>query len=116
MTANQSEEPLHVDIEVVLFQVLRELLVNVVKHANAAAVDISLRRVNDRLVLCVNDDGDGFDATAVVAGAGGGFGLFNIRERLQLLGAGLEIDSGRGTGTRITVTAQHVAKVGTESP
>ena len=116
VTANQSEEPLHVDIEVVLFQVLRELLVNVVKHANAAAVDISLRRVNDRLVLCVNDDGDGFDATAVVAGAWGGFGLFNIRERLQLLGAGLEIDSGRGTGTRITVTAQHVAKVATESP
>jgi PAS domain S-box-containing protein len=116
VTANQGEKPLHVDIEVVLFQVLRELLINVVKHANAAAVDISIRRVNDRLVLRVSDDGDGFDATEVVAGAGGGFGLFNIRERLQLLGASLEIDSGRGTGTRISVTAPLAAVTGTESP
>jgi len=116
VTADQRDGPLHVDIEVVLFQVLRELLVNVVKHANAASVDISLRRVNDRLMLRVSDDGDGFDATAVVAGAGGGFGLFNIRERLQLLGAGLEIDSGRGTGTRITVTAPLAGEAGTEAP
>jgi PAS domain S-box-containing protein len=116
VTADQRDGPLHVDIEVVLFQVLRELLVNVVKHANAASVDISLRQVKDRLMLRVNDDGDGFDATAVVAGAGGGFGLFNIRERLQLLGAGLEIDSGRGTGTRITVTAPLAGEAGTEAP
>jgi signal transduction histidine kinase len=88
---------------VVLFQVLRELLVNVVKHANASRVDIVLRGLGDRLSLRVTDDGDGFDAAVVVTGPGGGFGLFNIRERLQLLGATLEIDSGRGT--RVTVTA-----------
>lgn len=116
VTADQGDGPQHVDVEVVLFQVLRELLVNVVKHASAAAVDISLRRADDRLVLRVSDDGDGFDATAVVAGADGGFGLFNIRERLQLLGAGLEIDSGRGTGTRITVTAPLAVAPGTHSP
>lgn len=102
--AIQNHAPVNAEIEVVLFQVLRELLVNVVKHANATRVDIALRRLNDRLSLQVSDDGDGFDAAAAVTGSGsGGFGLFNIRERLQLLGATLEIES--GPGTRITVTA-----------
>jgi signal transduction histidine kinase len=57
----------------------------------------------------VSDDGDGFDAAAVVSGSGsGGFGLFNIRERLQLLGATLEINSGKGTC--VTVTAPLTAE------
>jgi PAS domain S-box-containing protein len=103
VTTTQRQAPLTTEIEVVLFQVLRELLVNVVKHANASRVDIVLRGLGDRLSLRVTDDGDGFDAAVVVTGPGGGFGLFNIRERLQLLGATLEIDSGRGT--RVTVTA-----------
>jgi PAS domain S-box-containing protein len=106
---DQDGAPLIVDIEVILFQVLRELLVNVVKHANATRVDIVHRRLGDRLFLQVRDDGDGFDAAAVVTGSGGGgFGLFNIRERLQLLGATLEIES--GTGTTVTVTAPLAAE------
>ena len=44
-----------------------------------------------------------------VTGASSGFGLFNIRERLQLMGAGLEIDSGSETGTEVTVTAPMAA-------
>ena len=113
--ASQNNAPLNVDIEVILFQVLRELLVNVVKHANATRVDVSLRRMGDRLSLQVGDDGDGFDAAAVVTGSGsGGFGLFNIRERLQLLGATFEIES--GTGTRVTITAPLAAGPEEESP
>lgn len=106
VTADQSAAPLNVEIEVVLFQVLRELLINVVKHANATRVDISLHRRDDQLRLEVHDNGDGFDATAVVTDSGrGGFGLFNIRERLQLLGAALEIESGPGPGTRVMIRA-----------
>ena len=105
VSADQRAGALLVDIEVVLFQVLRELLVNVIKHADATAIDVVLSRRDNRLELRVSDDGVGFDAAAVVTGAAGGFGLFNIRERLQLLGASLEIDSGVGRGTRVTVTA-----------
>ena len=106
---------LNVEIKVVLFQVLRELLVNVVKHANATRVDIGLHRLDDRLSLQVSDNGDGFDAAAVLTGSGGaGFGLFNIRERLQLLGATLEIDS--GPGTRISITAPLAAGSAREGP
>ncbi len=99
-------------MEVMLFQVLRELLVNVIKHANATSVDIALYRIGNALQLRVSDNGNGFDAASVVAGDGGGFGLFNIRERLQLLGAGLEIDSGAESGTTVTVTAPLAAVSG----
>ena len=109
VAADQGETGLRTDIEVVLFQVLRELLINVVKHANASRVDIELRRTNDNFLLRVSDDGNGFDADSITPGAGtGGFGLFNIRERLQLLGARLEIDS--GVGTRVVVTIPWVAE------
>ncbi len=102
--ADQIDALLDVEIEVVLFQVLRELLINVVKHANATCVEIRIRCRDNRMTLEISDDGDGFDATNVVTSSGrGGFGLFNIRERLQLLGAAFEIDS--GPGTRVIVTA-----------
>jgi PAS domain S-box-containing protein len=115
VATDQGKVPLDVEIEVVLFQVLRELLVNVVKHANATRVDIELHRLGDRISLQVNDDGVGFDAAAVVMDSGsGGFGLFNIRERLQLLGATLEIES--GPGTLVTVTAPLNAESGKEAP
>jgi len=115
VSTDQSGAPLNVEIEVILFQVLRELLVNVIKHANATRIDVSLRRTGDRLFLQVRDDGDGFDAAAVITGSGsGGFGLFNIRERLQLLGATFEIES--GTGTRVTVTAPLATSREEDSP
>lgn len=113
VTADRSETPRNVNMEVILFQVLRELLVNVVKHANSTRVDITLRRSGDCLSLRVRDDGDGFDDAAVATGSGGGFGLFNIRERLQLLGATLKIVSDQGTC--VTVTAPLAAEA-PESP
>jgi len=104
VVADEGGVPRNINMEVILFQVLRELLVNVVKHANSSRVDITLRRLGDRLSLQVRDDGIGFDAAAVISNSGsGGFGLFNIRERLKLLGATFEIDSGKGTS--VTVTA-----------
>ena len=115
VVADQGEAPVNIEIEIILFQALRELLVNVVKHANASRVRVELRRLDDRLSLQVHDDGDGFDAAAVLTGSGsGGFGLFNIRERLQLLGATFEIES--GTGTSVTVTAPLAAEPAQERP
>ncbi len=115
VVADQGEAPVNIEIEIILFQALRELLVNVVKHANASRVRVELRRLDDRLSLQVHDDGDGFDAAAVLTGSGsGGFGLFNIRERLQLLGATFEIES--GTGTSVTVTAPLATEPTQERP
>lgn len=99
--AAQLPEPL----TVLLFQAVRELLANVVKHANARNVDVILACHGRELAVVVRDDGRGFDA-AEVRSAGGddtGFGLFSLRTRLEHLGGRFEVRSQPGAGTRVTV-------------
>ncbi|WP_224983136.1 PAS domain-containing sensor histidine kinase [Geomonas agri] len=85
-----------------LYHVARELLVNVVKHAEAGKVSITNRQGADYLELTVADDGKGFPTQAEGDRAMSGFGLFNIRQRVQHLGGQLEFSSGAG-GTEVTV-------------
>lgn len=93
-------KPLAEDVKVLLFQVVRELLHNVVKHAQARRVTITLRREGAELVCTVADDGKGGVREAPDApGRKGGFGLFSIRERLLHLGARFELRSAPGEGT-----------------
>jgi len=90
-----------------LFRALQELLTNVVKHARAQRVWVTLKMRDDRLTLQVKDDGKGFPAKT--NGAQWfrhlGFGLFSLRERLSQLGGDLEVESrpGQGTSVRITI-------------
>jgi PAS domain S-box-containing protein len=94
------------NVQVMLFQAVRELLSNVGKHAHASEASIRLCEQGDVLVICVEDDGAGFNAPVVTPGAveQGGFGLFSIRERLSMLGGRLEVDSTLGRGTRVMLT------------
>ena len=81
---------------VILFQCARELVYNLIKHSGATRGMIRLTADADGLTLTVQDNGRGFAATnaAVDNGAaGGGYGLYSARERLQLLGGRLEIQS-----------------------
>jgi PAS domain S-box-containing protein len=100
-------KPLGDDVRVVLFQAVRELLVNVVKHAQASSVKISIRRDGGHIQIGIEDNGVGFDASKIGPNPSGAntFGLFNIRERLKYLGGHLEIESGHGDGTSVTVLA-----------
>ncbi|MBJ6800057.1 PAS domain-containing sensor histidine kinase [Geomonas propionica] len=84
-----------------LYHVARELLVNVVKHAEAGKVSTTIRQGADHLELRVTDDGKGFPPQAQDR-AMSGFGLFNIRQRVQHLGGQLELRSDSG-GTEVTV-------------
>jgi PAS domain S-box-containing protein len=98
------------DLRVILFRSARELLLNVVKHAGASRVTVTIARSTTGVVLTVEDDGRGFafeatpspqsDATMV---DGAHFGLFSISERLKLLGGHLGIESSPGKGTRATI-------------
>lgn len=95
------------DLRIFLFQSVRELLFNVVKHAETdeAFVDVQFAKP-DQLQISVEDKGRGFDASgAFDADARGtsGFGLFTIRERLALLGGRLEVQSAPNRGTRFTI-------------
>jgi signal transduction histidine kinase len=85
-----------------LFTAAREALFNCVKHARTHSAEVTVTREGDRAKVVIEDRGAGFDPTTRV---GDGFGLFNIRERLDLLGGGLTIDSEPGRGTRVTLRA-----------
>ncbi|MGB3543849.1 PAS domain-containing protein, partial [Rubrivirga sp.] len=86
-----------------LYNTLRELLFNVVKHAGTARATVRAHRDGETVVVEVEDEGDGFDVDAPGAGHGG-LGLFSVRERIEMAGGHLELDSERGRGTRVTIT------------
>jgi len=89
-----------------LFKSIKELLINVVKHAKANNVKVSVAREPNNIVLCVEDDGCGFDCDShrIKQGELAGFGLFNIRERLTHLGGNFNIQSKPGVGSEIVLT------------
>jgi two-component system sensor histidine kinase DegS len=93
-------------IELSVFRILQEELTNVRKHSNANAVNIKTELSRDELLLTVEDDGVGFDPHMLAAEQESGkqLGLMAIRERAELLGGDMKIDSVPGMGTRITVS------------
>jgi PAS domain S-box-containing protein len=97
------------EVRTLLFESVRELLLNTVKHARTdrVRVDLALDQ-DDRLCISVSDEGIGFDPSALVdrTKAGHvGWGLFSIRERLTLLGGRFEIESAPERGTRFRLIA-----------
>jgi signal transduction histidine kinase len=81
------------------------LLVNVVKHAQAQNVEVSVRREGGNLKVEVGDDGVGFQMPQIYTRREhGGFGLFSIRERLRPWGGLLEVQSEPGSGTHVILT------------
>jgi CheY-like chemotaxis protein len=99
--------PLAEGLSVLLYQAVRELLLNTVKYAQVTEAEVTLTHQEQTLTLTVADAGIGFDPTRlrVEGGIEGGFGLFGIRERLELLGGRLEIQSRPGQGSRFSLVA-----------
>jgi PAS domain S-box-containing protein len=93
------------DIKVLLYQSVRELLFNVVKHAKVKTAQVCVDRSPAGIKITVADRGRGFQLGKLRAHGAreGGFGLFSIRERLELLGGGLEIKSAPGKGSEFTL-------------
>jgi signal transduction histidine kinase len=83
-----------------LYRIAQEAVHNVVKHARAKSVQLSLLQENEVWVLRVSDDGGGFDAAQI---PGGTLGLKSMRERAREIGATLELNSLLGKGTALTV-------------
>jgi signal transduction histidine kinase len=100
-------KPLEDQVTVLLFQTVRELLQNVTKHARSKRATVRCAVVDDMLTLDVLDPGVGFEVHSInrLPTRHGGFGLFNIRERLKLMGGMVDIHSivGEGTTVRIRV-------------
>jgi len=104
---DKKPKPLSQDIEIVLFRSVRELLVNIVKHAQAKKVKITIRVNKKNLRIRVTDDGIGFNPESKESRSykGQQFGLFNITERIRHLGGSLEVDSQKSKGTMVTLVA-----------
>lgn len=100
---NGQPKPLDDDISALLFRNVRELLINVVKHAKAQKVKVYIDKVDDGIFVKIEDDGVGFEPAEIVLNTG--FGIFSIRERLEQLGGRLEIESRPGFGSSFTMTA-----------
>lgn len=94
------------DVRVLLFQAVNELLVNVVKHAQAQNVEVSIRLGGANLKIEVGDDGVGFQMPRMGPHLRErcGFGLFSIRERLRPYGGILQVQSEPGAGTHVILT------------
>jgi signal transduction histidine kinase len=91
---------LPVDIETALFRVVQESLTNVALHARATRVDVLLNHRNGCLVLTVEDNGVGFNPNQ--PGNENRLGLFGMRERVEMLGGKLIVESAPGKGTMIS--------------
>jgi signal transduction histidine kinase len=100
-------KPLGEDTRAILFRSVRELLTNVVKHANASRVSVSLQRRDSVIRIIVEDDGTGMadGRHPEKDSSEGGFGLFSIKERMSDLGGSLKLESHPGRGVRVTLTA-----------
>ena len=104
------EQDLDVEEEetrITLFRSIRELLFNIVKHAGVKAAEVRVSRDDGTVLVCVRDNGVGFDAADVRAreGTAGSFGLFSLRERLGALGGSVDVFSAPGGGTRVDLRA-----------
>ena len=95
--------------EVAIFRMIQELLTNVRTHAHAAHAQVALDFQDEIIVASVEDDGSGFDVDEIQSPAQQrkGLGLATIRERTEMLGGQMQIESriGRGTKVRIEIPA-----------
>ena len=100
-------KPLTDPVKILLYRFIRELLINIAKHAEAKNVRIAMSKDRNNIKIIVEDDGKGFDVAGLDSKPSGskGFGLFSVRERLAHIGGTLNIQSEAGKGTKVILLA-----------
>ena len=100
------EHDVPVALQITLYRILQEATNNIVKHAGADRVRVSLDRIGDVLHLLIEDNGSGFDPLSIryVEGQGRGLGLLSMKERASFSGGAYHLESILGQGTRIEVS------------
>jgi signal transduction histidine kinase len=92
-------------VETTLYHIAKEALHNVVKHAQATGVWIRFQRTAGSIVCSIRDNGRGFDSASIAHRQGEqGFGLMGMRERLNVVGGHLQINSTNGDGTELLIS------------
>ncbi len=98
-------KPLSQEARAILYRVIRELVINVAKHARTDSAIIEVQRAGDQISIRVSDAGVGYDPAALIATPRRGLGLVSVRERLSFIGGKLEVRSSPGYGTVAVMSA-----------
>jgi signal transduction histidine kinase len=93
-------------VETTIFAIVQETVNNAIKHAKADNIVVGLRETSNTIVTTISDDGQGFDVDEVMNNyeQRGSLGMVNIRERTELIGGELTVESSPGKGTKFTLT------------
>jgi PAS domain S-box-containing protein len=104
---SKAPKPLTDHVKILLYRSTREMLINIAKHAKARFVKVSVAAADNDIQVTIEDDGKGFNVSALHARSSKsrGLGLFSVRERLTHIGGKLEIESAHGKGTKVTLSA-----------
>ena len=94
------EDAISDKLKLAIYRIVQEQFTNIFKHARAKHILIRLYHEHSKLILCIKDDGIGFNAKKVA----GGVGLINIQTRASLFNGQMEINSIPGEGTELVVT------------
>ncbi len=94
-------EPISTHRETNVYRIVQELVCNAVRHADASKLTISLNRYNGTMNVLIEDDGKGFNPEKVVKKSG--MGLSGVKTRVKKLGGTINIDTGKGVGTSISM-------------
>jgi signal transduction histidine kinase len=104
ISADPAANPADQDLQAFLFTSVKELLLNVVKHGQTNKVDVKMELADGMAAITVSDHGVGCDSDVLLTRRGSdGFGLFNIRERLSLLGGRMTVVSAPDKGCSIRI-------------
>ncbi|MEQ1606561.1 MAG: two-component regulator propeller domain-containing protein [Pyrinomonadaceae bacterium] len=98
--------------EISIYRIVQESMNNTIKHSNASTAKVKIKRIENRVLVEIKDNGKGFDPQSLPTEKRS-FGLTGLRERAQLLGGELVIDSQIGVGTKVSVTFR---VTGTQAP
>ncbi len=88
------------DVKLTIYRVIQEQVTNILKHADASSIKINIKVNNNKVTLCIEDNGQGFDPLARREGVG----ITNINSRAELYNGKVKIDSAPGEGCRLKVT------------
>jgi PAS domain S-box-containing protein len=103
LDAKESLSNLDNHLRVLLFQAVRELLFNIVKHAGSTQATIILEQADGLARITISDTGKGFDAGTVMNDPKTSHGLLIIQDRLSVMGSSMKVTSKPGQGTRVII-------------
>ncbi|MDE3145240.1 MAG: hypothetical protein KGL19_13875, partial [Bacteroidota bacterium] len=97
---DEANQHLYADLQLNLYRILQTQMQNIVKHAEATEINVSMKKIDDKLRLEIADNGKGFDLQSI---KGDGIGLSNIRNRTEIFEGNLTINTSVGNGCEMIV-------------